>query len=188
MNDTLKTISMRFSCRSYISDSVDRQKLEQIGMAALQSPSSKNSQNWEVIIINNKQLMDELNEAAMEHLRMIDEGTYGRIMEKSGGKMFYNAPSMALVLRTPNAHEEVALDCGIVAQNIALAAQSLGVNNVIARSTEFPFLSQNGEALKARVGWKEGYSYGIGVLLGYAVQEQVRPPHEPKPEKLSFVD
>ena len=186
VNDTLLTIAKRASCRSYTGEAVERDKLELIGRAGLQSPSSMNSQNWEIIIISDKPLMDELNKSAMEHLRSEDEETYERISKKSG-KLFYNAPAMALVLQVPSAHAEVALDCGIVVQSMAIAAQSLGVANVIARSSEFPFLGVRGAEHRGRIGWKDGYAFGAGILLGYPVTDHARPPHEIDLGKLHFV-
>jgi len=186
MNDVLKTIKERFSCRGYTGELIDKEKLIAIGNAALQSPSSRDSQNWEIIIIHNKELLDEMNDAAMQHLKDTDNVvTYNRIMER-GGQIFYNTSCMFLVVTPPNAHAEVALDCGIVAQNIALAAQSLGLGNVIARMCEFPFVSAKSEEFKKRVGWKPGYNYGIGVLVG--VCNKSKDPHETDPTKLNYID
>ena len=185
-NEVLQTIKSRYSCRGYTGELVDKELLQAIGEAALASPSSRNTQHWRVIIINNKALMDEMNDAAMAVLKADpDQSTYERIMER-GGRIYYNAPCMVLVLKTPDAHDEAPLDCGILAQSVALAAQSLGLGNVIARMCETAFVSDRGEEFKQRVGWEAGYTFGIGILIGYP--DNKKDPHELEHDKLRFVE
>ena len=186
MNDILKVIKERYSCRNYSGQRVEKEKLLAIGDAALRSPSSRNTQHWKIYIIDNKDLLDEMDIASLEMFKESMPDLHERIMGR-GGKVFYNAPSMFLILATPDAHGEVALDCGIVSQTIALAAKSLGLDTVIVRMGEFPFVSPKGEAFKERVGWKDGYTFGMAVLCGY---ENVKTgePHAINPDKLVYVE
>ncbi|MCL1925238.1 MAG: nitroreductase family protein [Defluviitaleaceae bacterium] len=186
MNDVLKTIQERFSCRGYTGELLDKEILNTIGRAALQAPSSKNTQHWQIIAIQNKELLDEMNDAALDHIKMHEADAYERILSR-GGKVFYNSACMFLILTPPDAHEDVRLDVGIVAQNIALAAQSLGLGNVIAAMSQFPFINAaKGEELKKRVGWKEGYNFGVGVLLGHG--NNTKDPHEIDLNKFTIVE
>jgi len=184
MNDVLNTIASRFSCRKYTGEPVEQEKLEKIAHAGLQAPSALNKQPLEVIVINNKSLIEELDAAALEYMKENAPKAYDRILER-GGKVYYNAPSIFLVLKTPEESATAKLDAGILVQNMALAATSLDLNCVIAAMTEMPFLGAKGEELKARIGWKEGYEYAIGLIVGYG--DMVATPHAIDPVKVTFV-
>ena len=59
-------------------------------------------------------------------------------------------------------------DCGIIAENIALAATSLGLDNLICGLAAFSFSGDRSAEFKRRLEFPEGYEIGIAVLLGYA--------------------
>ena len=186
MNEILNTIKTRFSCRDYTGAPVESNKLEALVKAALQAPSALNLQPWELIVIKNKSLIDKLNDAALQNLKANDDKTaYNRIMER-GGKVYYNAPCMILVLKAPDSAPRSDLDCGILVQNIALAASSLCLGSVIAAMTEIPFTGEAGAEYRKSVGWKDGYTYGIGILVGYV--NSGKDPHEINLSKVSYVD
>jgi nitroreductase len=78
------------------------------------------------------------------------------------------------------------MDCGIVAENIAIAAAGLGIDSVICGLAAFTFAGSTREYFNKRLGFPEGYEIGIAVLIGYA-KEQGRP-HEIDLSKLSFIE
>ena len=185
MNEVLTTIQNRFSCRSFDGLPVGREKVEAIAKAALQAPSAMNIQPWKIIAITDKTLIDKLDAAAMAKLAANDDQTtYNRMMER-GGKVYYNAPCLFLVLKDTK-HKWADLDCGIVTQNIALAAASLGLGNVIVAMAQIPFNPPGCCELKKRVGWSAGYEFGMGICVGYG--NTVKEPHEIDLGKVSYVD
>ena len=97
-------------------------------------------------------------------------------------KVFYNAPTMFLI----PIKEGGELDCGIVCQNITLAAHSLGLGSVICGMARLPFDGKEGQELKERIGFPEGYKFGMSVLVGYPATSGT--PHEPDRGKISFID
>jgi len=184
MNEVLRTIERRFSCRSYTGQPVAREKIEAIGKAALQAPSAMNIQPWEVLVIDDKALVDELDAAALEVMAANpDKSFYNRIMER-GGKVFYNAPCLFLVLKKEDARWG-GIDCGILTQNICLAASSLELDNVIVAMAAMPFNGPRGDEFKKRVGWPEGMVFGMGVLVGQG--DAAKEPHEVDMSKLRYV-
>lgn len=101
MNETLKVIKKRYSCRGYTNQLVEQEKIDAIAKAGLQAPSALNIQPWHMIAITDKGFIDELDDHVMENLRKREDQTaYQRIMER-GGKPYYNAPVMFLVLKKP---------------------------------------------------------------------------------------
>ena len=185
MNETLKTIAERFSCRGYTGELLDKEIIEAIGHAGLQAPSTMNLQHWEIIAIQNKELIDEMDEAALEYLKENNNTMYQRILER-GGKVFYNSACLFLILTPEDAHANVSMDVGIVSQNITLAAKSLGLGSVIVYMATFPFMHEKGPYFKEKIGWKAGYKFGMGVLVGQA--KDTKEPHEIDLEKFRIVE
>lgn len=181
MNEVLKVIENRYSCRSYTGERIEKEKIEAISLAAVQSPSAMNMQPWQIVVIQDKSLIDEMDVTVMDMLsKQEDKSFYDRIMGR-GGKIFYNAPCMYVIA----IKNDAALDCGIVSENIALAASSLGLGNVICGLMRLVFDTEKGAEFKAKI-IPEGYEFGMSVLVGYATQSEGKP-HEADMSKISCV-
>ena len=185
MNETLETIAKRYSCRDYQDKMPPDDILQAIAEAAIQAPSGMNRQAWRVIVVKDRALMGEMEAEGMACLKgMEDPSGYNKIMER-GGRLFYGAPCMIVVPIDPTQYNSLTLiDCGILCQNIALAATSLGIANVICGYTGLAFAGGlRAEEFSKRLGFPEGYA---SVLLGYA--NTAKPPHEPDREKIRFIE
>ena len=181
MNDTLRTIENRYSCRAFDERPVEREKLEAIARAAVQAPSGMNRQPWQIVVITDKAFIEEMDAEGMRILASAEDKTaYNRFMDR-GGNLYYNAPCMFLILKQPNTD----LDCGIVSENIALAAHALGLGNVICGMANIPLSGEKGEDYKKRIGFPEGWEFGMAVLVGYA--KGPGKPHEPDMSKIRFM-
>lgn len=166
MNETLQTIANRASCRAFNGVLPEKTKLEAIALAAVQSPSAVNSQPWEIVVITDKVFIEEMENAGMQVLEAAeDKSFYERIMSR-GGKLLYNTPCMFMILKKAGSE----MDCGIVAENIALASTSLGLGNVIAALPGLAFKGPKGPELMEKIGFPEGYEFGITVLIGEAAE------------------
>ncbi|MCL2566102.1 MAG: nitroreductase family protein [Defluviitaleaceae bacterium] len=184
MNEVLRVIKERYSCRNYKNDLPDKDKLDAIALAGVQSPSAMNRQPWEILIITDKNFIDEMDTDTMKTLAaQEDKSTYERIMSR-GGKVFYNAPCMYLILKHPIGNF-AALDCGIVSENIALAASSLELGNVICAMANIPFSGSRGAEFKKKVGWSDDLEFGMAVLVGYA--QESKEPHEVDMNKIRYI-
>ena len=182
MNETLKTISQRYSCRAYDGHLPEKEKLEAIALAAVQSPSAMNRQPWQIIVITNKSLIEELDAEGMRILAEAeDKTTYERFMNR-GGSVFYNAPCMYLILKQPGTD----MDVGIVSENITLAATSLGLDSVICGMASIPFNGPKGDEFKKKVGFLDGWEFGVAVLVG--IGKTKGKPHTPDISKIRYVE
>ena len=182
MNETLQTIKKRYSCRDYDGRLPEKEKLEAIALAAVQSPSARNIQPWKINIISNKSFIEEMDAEGMAILAKAEDKTvYQRFMNR-GGKLFYNAPCMFLILKQPGTD----LDAGIVSQNISLSATSLGLDNVICGMANIPFSGPRGEEFREKAGFAEGWEFGMAVLVGYG--KTANNPHTPDISKIHYVD
>jgi nitroreductase len=187
MNETLNSIFTRYSCRKFSDKMPTAEELQTIAKAAVAAPSGLNRQLWQVIILTNKELMNDLETEGLEALKsMPDKSTFERIQSR-GGKLFYNAPCMMIVAIKANTPQDAELfDCGILAENACLAAASLGINSCMCGLTAFSFAGNRREEFKQRLGFADGYEIGIGILLGFAETEGK--PHELDLSKISFVE
>lgn len=187
MNETLNVIAERYSCRDFKNEMPPDEILQAIAEAAIQAPSGMNRQAWRVIVVKDQNLIKDMEAEGMSYLAgMEDKSSYTRIMER-GGRLFYGAPCMIVVPVDPAQYAPALIDCGILCQNIALAATSLGIANIMCGFTGLAFASGlRAEEFSKRLGFPEGYAFGCSVLLGYAKTE--RPPHVPDKEKITFIE
>ena len=186
MNETLQVIAKRYSCRDFQNEMPSDELLQAIAKAAIQAPSGMNRQAWRVIVVKDKTLMQDMESEGMSYLAgMEDKSAYNRIMAR-GGRLFYGSPCMIVVPIDPKQYAPALVDCGILCQNIALAATSLGIANIMCGYAGLAFAGgRRAEEFSRRLGFPEGYAFGCSVLLGYA--NTVRAPHVPDEDKITFV-
>lgn len=181
MNEVLKTIATRYSCRSFTGERVESEKIGAIALAAVQAPSAMNRQPWEILVIQDKALIEEMDNEVMKMLSEKEDKTiYDRMMSR-GGKLFYNAPCMFVIAKK----EGMDLDCGIVTENIALAASSLGLGNCICGLMRMVFETSKSDYFKERI-IPEGYELGMTVLVGYPTNPEGTP-HTPDTSKIKYI-
>lgn len=164
MNETLKTIAERFSCRDFTGAPLSEEQIKAIVDAALASPSAMNRQPWHVIVVDDKALIDEMDAETMRILGAADDKSgYERIRER-GGQVFYNAPCMFMI--ASDGSDYSSMDCGILSENVALAAHSLGLGSVICGMAGIVLSGERGSEFKERMKFPEGYGFGIAILVG----------------------
>ena len=186
--DAISAIHARYSCRGFSGRMPPDEDLRAIAKAAAAAPSGMNRQLWRVIVVKNKELLADLEDEGMKNLAAIpDKSMHERIMSR-GGKLYYGAPSMVVIPIGKSEPEGAELfDCGIIAENVALAAASLGIDSLICGLAAMSFAGSKGDEFKRRLAFPVGYEIGIAVLLGYA-QSPGGKPHEPDIGKISFID
>ena len=121
-----------------------------------------------------------------------DKSSYNRILSR-GGKLFYNAQAVVFIA-VPKSTDAGAdryakytpIDLGIAAQNVALAATSLGIANCHCGLVAFCFASERSDGFKQKLRFPAGFECSYGVLLGYA--ESHGTPHAPDADKISFIE
>jgi len=186
MNEVLKTISERYSCRGYTGIPVPDDQLLAIADSALCSPSAMGLAPWHIVIVKDTNLIAEMDRYGLEYLHRNDTAVYERFMTR-GGDLFYGAPRMIVVAARPDDSGQISeIDCGIVAQNIALAATSLGVANVICGIAAVCFTGDGKQYFEDKLSFPAGYQFGISVLLGY--EKLPGKAHTPDLSKITIVE
>jgi len=185
-NGVLGIIANRFSCRNFTDRMPRDWELSAIANAGLHAPSGMNRQNWQIIVVKNRALIAEMEVEGMRVLAELPDKTMLERIKSRGGKLFYNAPCMVMLAvkdATPKGAE--LIDLGIVVQNIALAATSLGIDNCHCGLAAFSFAGGKSEDFKAKLKFPQGYEVGLAVLLGYA--EKPSAPHKPDQDKITVI-
>ena len=99
----------------------------------INAPNGQNRQSWEVRVVDNPAVMEEIKETmAAGNPDMNPEAVKG---------CFRGAPVMVFIARDPS-YPFSAYDCGLMAQNLMLSAWSLGVGSVCLGSP-VRFLTDN---------------------------------------------
>ena len=181
MNEVLKAISERNSCRDFSGEPLSKEQIDILVKAALAAPSAMNLQPWHIIVVTDQALISELDAEVMEYVKK--DAEFSKKMQERGGKAFYNAPCLIVIAK--NDAKYATLDAGIVSQNIALAAHSMGLGNVICGMARIPFDGPKGEEFTKRLKIPEGYVFGMSVCVGKA--NSGKAPHELDFAKVTYI-
>ena len=118
-NPVTQAIMARRSIRKYLDKPVEHEKLAFLAECGINAPSGSNRQPWFLCVVENQELLAEVNKV----FKTINAKQIAR--DKSFKNMFRNAPNIILVCTPEKGGGEV--DAGMLAQNIMLAAQSIGL-------------------------------------------------------------
>ncbi len=129
---TMDVIHHRRAVRDYLPDKVDAAVIHQLLDAAVHAPTAIHEEPWAFVIIQDKVILDRLSDKVKE---MLVKGTDPiHPLFKSHGadrftrpdfNAFYNAGTLVVIYGKPLGNFVVA-DCWLAAENLMLAACSLG--------------------------------------------------------------
>ncbi|MCL2199946.1 MAG: nitroreductase family protein [Defluviitaleaceae bacterium] len=181
MNEILKAIRDRNSCRDFSPEPLEASQITELVNAALAAPSAMNLQPWHIIVLTEKQLIEELDAEIMEYIKH-DAEWHKRFMDR-GGTVFYDAPCIIFIAQ--DGSDAAPLDCGIVSQNIALAAHSLGLGSVICGMARYSLIGEKGADFTRRLKFPQGYTFGMSVCVGKV--NTGKAPHELDTNKVTYI-
>ena len=151
----IENIMSRRSIRNYKLQAVPREVLNRIMECGVNAPNAINRQSWEVRIVENPELQAQSKEA------MAATGN-----ERAAG-CFYNAPVWVFIAQD-SAFPFSAYDCGLMAENMMLAANAMGVGSVCLGSpVRFILDSPQKDAVLEKLGFSEGYELCLCISMGY---------------------
>lgn len=177
-NPVLQAIDRRRSIRAYTSEQVTKEQLELLLSAALSSPTARNTQSWHFTAVQKRELIDVIDRAAIEQLKKgADEAQLTRL-NQPGYTLFHGAPTV-IFISAVSAARYAAIDCGIAAQSIALAAYSLGLGSVILGMPRAAFEGPQKEALERELAFPQGAEYQIAIAIGNPAAGKEKPAVEP---------
>lgn len=142
----METIFSRTSIRTYQDRTVEPQKIELLLRAAMSAPSGKDQRPWEFVVVNERPILDSLA-AALPYAKMLAQ-----------------APCAVIVCGSPARSSYWYLDCSAAAENILLAAHSLGLGGVWTAA--YPY-AERMEAVRSNLALPEGILPLCVIPIGY---------------------
>ncbi len=110
---TWEAITSRRNIRSYTSQPVSTEDLDRILEAGRRSPSSRNTQPWDFVVVTDREQLHELAKVWV-----------------GGGHIAGSAATIALIVSSdPDAERRSQFDLGQVTMSIMLAAADLGIGS-----------------------------------------------------------
>lgn len=186
MNETLKSIQARFSCRKFLDKPVEEEKLRQIVEAAKYAPNGMNAQAWHFTVIHTAEGRKLLHDAAgstppanfPQGRKMTPPGMPEMIMEWPFQGDFCGAPAVVMISGRPDVPWP---DIGpvLAAENLMIAAASLGLATLW--STVFTYeLFRDEESKQLRTSLiPDGYELKATIFVGYPEKiPEKRPPRK----------
>lgn len=171
MNETLKVLETRRSCRNFKPDMVKEDDLKSILKAGTYAATGMGKQSPVIIAVTDKATRDAISDANRK-IGGWDEGF----------DPFYGAPVILIVLAKKDVATHV-YDGSLVMGNLMNAAESLGVASIWIHRAKEEFESDFGKNILAKLGITDEYE-GIGhCALGYAAEAA----KEPAPRKEDYV-
>lgn len=183
-NVVIETIMSRRSVRAYKDQAVPRELLDQVVECGIWAPNAINAQQWEVRVVTSKEWIDGATEAVKKQAKA---GTpeAAQFDDPAFKNIFRNAPAVIFIGHKPGAYTPV--DCGLMAENMMLAAKSLGLGTVCMASPIRTFLTAPvGEPFLQQLGFSEGYEPLICIGIGYADEEPAAKPRNK--EVIRFIE
>lgn len=159
-NAVIEAIMSRRSIRIYKDTPVEREKLQRIAECGVNAPNAMNAQNWNVRIIDSKEYIDGVTE--------IYKAANPEAVQRDPNfkNMFRNAPAVIAVAAPQGGFSSI--DCGLLGENIMLAAHSLGLGTCCLGGP-VRFLSSNADAKPYldRLKLDDGYELLYLIAVGY---------------------
>ena len=177
-NAVVEAIMARRSIRQYHAVPVGRDTLMQIMTCGINAANGQNKQSWEVRVVDNPTTLTQIQD-----LMAAGNTTLNPDMVKG---CMRGAPVMVFIARDLN-YDFSAYDCGLLAGNMMLAAQSMGVGSICLGSpVRFINDAENSAEILNILGYSENYELCLCVGLGYAAETPAAKPRDIN--KVKFLD
>ncbi len=168
MNETIKNLVERRSCRKYSSTQIKEDELNSVLKAGEYAPTGMGMQSPIIVVLQNKSIIDKLSKLN------------AKIMGKDEDP-FYGAPTVLVVLADKNIGTYIE-DGSLVLGNLMNAAYSLGLGSCWIHRAKEEFETDEGKELLKEWNIPENY-VGIGhCILGYPEEKS-----EAKPRKDGYI-
>lgn len=118
LNETLRTIFSRKSVRAYAEGTIPKEKLEVLARAGMAAPSAVDQRPWEFIVITENAMLGDLA-ARLPYAKMAAHASAAIIVCGDMRRQWGGSESVMWVI-----------DCAAAAENILLAAESMGLGAV----------------------------------------------------------
>lgn len=154
--DVLEAMARRSSTRAYTDQPLTEAELDTLLTAGLQAPTATNRQEIHFTVVNG-------DNPILAEIEAHKNAMFG---QNPPVNFYYGAPTV-MILSGETAFSWTPVDAGIAVQNIALAAEGLGLGSVIIGCIKGPLTSNKAPYYAEKLGFPEGYGYQIAIAVGH---------------------
>ena len=187
--ETLDLIQKRRSIRKFSAELVTEDQIRTLVEAAQAAPSAMNQQPWRCHFITSPKVIQEINSAAFAKFRADgSQGVIDRLAARgSTDDVFYGAPLVVIITAERSQMAGYGmLDCGIVAQTIALAAEAIGLGSCIIGLTAAAFSGLARTSIGHLIQMPDSHEFAISIAIGHPLT--TKEPHERQPERIAIIN
>ena len=174
----VKTIMERRSIRKYKPQPVEREKMQTIVECGVNAPNAMNRQPWEVRVVDNPDFINGVTELYKKEQPKVAE-------DPNFKNMFRNAPTVVFIGRDVQSGS-AEFDCGLLSENMMLAAQSMGIGSCCLGSPAAFIRSPAAAEYLKQLGFSEGYELLYCIAFGYPDEAPAAKPRDLT--KIKFVE
>lgn len=163
MNKVIETIKERSSTRGYTAEPLTGEELDILLHAGLQAPTAANRQEIHFTVLSGSHpILQELEEEK-NRLREITNPPHN---------FYYEAPTV-VIISADSTNKWGSLDAGIAVENMALAAEALGLGNLIIGCILDAMSGDKKAYFSDALKLPPSYEYKIAIAFGHkAVTKQ----------------
>ncbi|MBO7264611.1 MAG: nitroreductase [Alistipes sp.] len=164
----VETIMTRRSVRNYTAEPVNREQMAKILECGIYAPSAMNMQPWAVRVVDAPDFIEGVTNIAVEQ--------NPQLKEQEGFRNFFrNAPTVAFIA-CPVESYSGEYDCGLLSENMMLAAWSMGVGSCCLGSVVPVMNSEAAKPYLERLQLPEGYKLQVAIAFGYPEPNSTKEP------------
>ncbi len=171
MNAVLDAIEKRSSTRGYTDETLTAEELEALISAGLQAPTAANKQEIHISVMKGSNPVLAEIEAEKNKLAGINTPPHN---------FYYEAP-FVMILSGDAGFPWSPVDAGIAVENIALAAEGLGLGSLIIGCIRDALTGEKKDYFAKALNFPEGYVYEVAVAVGHKATSKT--PHKYDREK-----
>lgn len=164
----IETIMTRRSVRNYTSEPVDREQMAKILECGMYAPSAMNMQPWAVRVVDAPDFIEGVTNIALEQNPELKE-------QEGFRNLFRNAPTVAFIA-CPVESYSGEFDCGLLSENMMLAAWSMGIGSCCLGSVVPVMNSEAAKPYLERLQFPEEYKLMLAIAFGYPEPNSTQEP------------
>lgn len=177
-NPVAQAILKRRTIREYKDTPLKKEVIEKLLECAMWAPSGRNSQPCHVRVLADKKALDALNTDFKNKVGW-DTPAYTRW---DTNPVYQGAPAMFFIY----AETKDGMNSGIMVENIAIAAEGMGLGSCIIASVGGLLEAPEGKKWKKILDIPEYFNFCIAIAVGEKAEEPE--PKERKPENFRIIE
>lgn len=180
---TIDAIYGRRAVRDFTDDPIPEETIRDLIDAAIQAPSAMNCQPWGFVVVQDKDLLKEISDRALNEIRSQDlPASLQRSLERPGFNIFYNAGTLIVICaKAIGMHPD--WDCCFAAENLLLAARERHLGTCVIG---FAWTVLSEQEVRTRLGIPREYEPILAIVVGHTT-EFPESPGRADPEIVSWL-